>query len=120
MTINSNAVSRSNVNVSKAFKAILKHVGHDDLAGLLFNWNESELNIDNDKIIAYPGRDGRYARGKEGGKIYISKREFLCWVYSDQPFDEKIYGKGIREDTEWTELIQRIRNAVIAENIRLV
>lgn len=110
----------SNAKVGKAFKAILKHVGRNDLSGILFNWNESELNMDGDKIIAYPGRDGRYTRGKEGGKIYVSKREFLLWVHSDRPFDEKVYGAEIREDAEWFELIQRVRNAVTEESIKLV
>ena len=109
-----NIHSLSNASIGKAFKAILKNVGRDELGGLLFNWNESELNPDGDRIIAYPGRDGRYTRGKEGGKIYIRKRELLAWVLSEQPFDEKVYGAEIRNDSEWAELIQKVRNAAMS------
>jgi len=106
----------SNANVGKAFNAIIKGIGRDDIGGILFNWNESELNLDGDKIIAYPGRDGRYSRGKEGGKVNISKREFLAWIFSDHPFDEKIYGADIRSDAEWVDLIHRARDAALIEN----
>jgi len=75
--------SMSNANVGKTFNAIAKGIGRDDLGEILFNWNESELNEDGSKIIGYPGRDGRFSHGKDGGKINISKREFLAWLLSD-------------------------------------
>lgn len=103
--------SMSNAAIGKAFKSIIVGIGRDDLSEILFNWNESELNADGDKIIGYPGRDGRFSIGKEGGKINISKREFLAWLISDSPFDEKIYGANIRNDSQWTGLIQRAREA---------
>lgn len=107
------ASSMSNMTVGKAFNAILKGIGLNDLGEILFNWNESQLNEDGDKIFRYPGRDGRFSRGKEGGKVIIGKREFLAWLLSDDPFDEKVYGANIRNDTEWTALIRRAREAAL-------
>ena len=101
----------SNANVGKAFNAIAKGIGHDDLGEILFNWNESQLNLDGDRIIGYPGRDGIFSRGKEGGKVNIGKREFLNWLLSDSPFDENVYGANIRNDAQWTGLIRRAREA---------
>ena len=106
----------SNANVGKAFNAVIKGMGRDDIGEILFNWNESELNYDGDKIICYPGRDGRFSRGKEGGKVNISKREFLVWIFSDSPFDEKVYGANIRNDAEWVGLIHRARDAALIKN----
>jgi len=105
--------SMSNADIGKAFNAIAKGIGLDDIGVILFNWNESQLNEDGDKIIGYPGRDGRFSHGKEGGKVTISKREFLAWLMSDDPFDEKVYGTNIRSDTEWTGLIRRAREAAL-------
>ncbi|GEM_PF-1729681 len=106
-----NVASMSNANVGKAFDAIVKKIGRDDLGEVLLNWNDSELNEDGNKIIGYPGRDRHYSRGKEGGKVTISKREFLDWLHSEKPFDEKVYGAEIRNNTEWSSLIQRTREA---------
>ena len=111
-----NVTSMSNANVGKAFNAVIKGKGRDDVGEILFNWNESELNYDGDRIICYPGRDGRYSRGKEGGKSYVSKREFLAWIFSDDPFDEKVYGSEIRNNSEWVSLILRARDAALMEN----
>jgi hypothetical protein len=99
----------SNAAVGNAFNAIIKGIGLDDIGEILFNWNESQLNIDSNKIIGYPGRDGRYSQGKEGGKVIISKREFLTWLLSEKPFDEKVYGPNITINAEWSALIQRAR-----------
>lgn len=108
--------SMSNTDVGKAFNAVVKGIGRDDIGEILFNWNESQLNMDGDKIIGYPGRDGVFSRGKEGGKVNISKRDFLDWIFSDYPFDEKVYGSNIRNDDEWTGLIHRAREAALIEN----
>lgn len=113
----SNIASMSNADVGKAFNAALKGMGRDDLGEILFNWNESQLSEDGNKIIGYPGRDGRFSRGKEGGKANISKREFLDWLHSDRPFDENVYGANIRNDTQWTGLIQRAREVIFNNNI---
>jgi hypothetical protein len=55
----------SNAYVGKAFNAVVNSIGRNDLDEILFNWNESRLNEDGHKIICYPGRDGRFSRGKE-------------------------------------------------------
>jgi hypothetical protein len=60
--------SVGNAGVGKAFNAIVKGMGRDDIGEILFNWNESQLNEDGDKIINYPGRDGRRSHGREGGR----------------------------------------------------
>lgn len=106
-----NVASMSNANVGKTFDAIVKKIGRDDLGEALLNWNDSELNEDGSKIIGYPGRDRHYSRGKEGGKVTIGKREFLDWLYSEKPFDKKVYGEEIRDNAEWTSLIHRTREA---------
>lgn len=102
---------KSNVAVGKAFNAIIDGIGRGDVGEILLNWNDSRLNEDGDKIICYPGRDGRFSLGKEGGKVIISKRQFLTWLMSDEPFDEKVYGANIRNDPDWTALIRRAREA---------
>lgn len=112
MMISNNKPSMSNEDVGKAFSSIVKGVGRNDLGEILFNWNESQLNEEGDKIFKYPGRDGRFSRGKEGGKVNISKREFLMWLLSDSPFDEQIYGADIRSDDQWAGLIQRARDVI--------
>ena len=111
-----NVTSMSNANVGKAFNAVIKGMGRDDIGEILFNWNESELNYDGDRIICYSGRDGRYSRGKDGGKSNVSKREFLAWIFSDSPFDEKVYGLEIRNNSEWVSLILRARDAALTES----
>ncbi len=104
---------KGNVAVGKAFDAIIDGIGRGDIGEILMNWNDSQLNEDGDKIICYPGRDGRFSLGKEGGKVIISKREFLTWLMSDEPFDEKVYGANIRNNPDWTALIRRAREAAI-------
>ncbi len=105
-------VLKSNVAVGKAFNAIIETIGRHDFGEILMNWNDSQLNEDGDRIICYPGRDGRFSLGKEGGKVAVSKREFLAWLLSEEPFDEKVYGANIKSDPEWTALIRRAREAV--------
>lgn len=96
--------------VGKAFGNLRDQLG-SDLAGLLMNWNESQLNEDGDKIFGHVGRDARFSLGKEGGKIIIPKRDLMAWLDSDAPFDEKVYGTAIRHDAEWVRLINRARAA---------
>ncbi len=97
----------NNAEVGKIFKNIVENLsnmeGADamDIDGLLMNWNNSELNQDRNEIVMYPGRDGSYSIGREGGKVRISKKLFIEWILSDIPFDENIYGKDIRNDINW-------------------
>jgi hypothetical protein len=108
-----NITSFSNAQVGKAFNSILSLLGRNDLSEILYNWNESQLNLEGNKIIRFPGRDGIYSKGKEGGKVNITKREFLSWLCSESPFNEKVYGADIKNDKNWTQLIQRARQAVL-------
>jgi len=108
----------NNTEIGKIFKSIVKKLsdlGEEnkmDIDGLLMNWNNSELNKNRDQIIMYPGRDGAYSFGKEGGKVRISKRSFIEWILSDAPCDEKIYGKDIRGDKEWINAIEIARTSI--------
>jgi len=94
--------------VGEAFAALVK-VEKSRLLGVLFNWNESELNEDEDKIVCYPGRDGFSSTGKNGGKSTVSKKEFFAWLYGDGPFDETVYGPEIATDREWRGDIETLR-----------
>ena len=108
----------NNAVVGKIFKAIVEKLsnvdGADamDIDGILLNWNNSELNQDRNDIISYPGRDGAYSFGKEGGKVRISKKLFIEWILSDIPFDENIYGKDIRNDFHWVTAIETARKSI--------
>lgn len=108
----------NNFEVGNIFKSIVENLsnvdGADamDIDGLLMNWNNSELNEDRDQIISYPGRDGAYSSGKEGGKVSVSKKSFIEWILSEKPFDEKIYGKDIRNDKEWFTAIETARKSI--------
>ena len=105
------AISLDNRKAAAAFRAIVDHLGRDDVTDILFNWNDYELSEDGSKIISYVGRDREYSRGAQGGKATISKKEFLDWLLSDAPFDEKAYGAGIRGDAEWVRKIGAARSA---------
>ena len=108
----------NNVIAGKAFKSIvekmsnLEGVNEMDIDGILMNWNNSELNETRDQIISYPGRDGAYSFGKEGGKVKVSKKSFIEWILSDEPFNEKIYGRDIRNNKEWSTAIETARKSI--------
>jgi hypothetical protein len=96
---------------AEAFNAILEKLGRDDLTDILLNWDDCEISEDGKNIIQYLGRDREYSHGKQGGKTRVSKTDFLNWLLSDDPFDEKIYGANIRSDTDWTQKIEGARQA---------
>ena len=108
----------NNAVVGKIFKAIVENlsdvdgVNAMDIDGLLMNWNNSELNKDRNEIISYPGRDGAYSIGKEGGKVRISKKSLIEWLLSNEPFNEKVYGKDIRNDISWNNAIETARKSI--------
>ena len=100
-----------NKSASTAFKRITDTVVRDELADILFNWNESELSSDGENIIQHVGRDRQFSRGGEGGKARIGKKEFIAWLLSDGPFDETVYGIAIKSDQEWQQRIEAARIA---------
>lgn len=108
----------NNLEINRIFKNILKNLSNlehkdaMDIDGLLMNWNDSVLNEDRDEIIRYPGRDRLYSYGKEGGKVRVSKRQFIEWLISEEPFNEIIYGKEIQKNKEWTEAIETARKSI--------
>lgn len=102
----------SNKTVGNAFDKMVSE-NRDDLEEVLFNWEGGvQLNQDRDKLIAFPGRDRQFSRGKEGGKVQITKRSFIDWVMSDGPFDEEVYGKDIKNNEEWVRQIETLRQAI--------
>ena len=105
------ASSMSTRKVGAAFKAIVAELGRADVTEILVNWENCELSEDGDRIVCYIGRDGAYSHGAMGGKVTVSKTEFLVWLLSDAPFDENTYGKEIRENVEWVGKIERARKA---------
>ena len=100
-----------NKATASAFKLITSTLDRDELADILFNWNESGLSADGEKIIQHVGRDRQFSRGSEGGKAHIGKKEFIAWLLSDGPFDETVYGPAIRSDQEWRQRIDVARIA---------
>lgn len=101
----------SSRKAAAAFKSIVEQLGRDELSEILFNWDDSELSEDGTKIIRFVGRDREYSRGSDGGKVSVSKTEFIIWLLSDAPFDESVYGEGIRKNTEWVGKIESARQA---------
>lgn len=96
------------LTVSQAFASLLQTLSADDFAALLSNWNESEWVADSEKIVRFPGRDQRFSRGAEGGKITVPKRDLLTWLASDQPLDPLTYAV----DKSWVDLINNARSAI--------
>jgi len=105
------AIPISSRKAAAAFKAIIEQVGRDDVTDILLNWDDSELSEDGDKIFRYIGRDRQYSHGAMGGKVTVSKKEFIEWLLSDGPFDESVYGKGIRMEVDWGRKIDSARTA---------
>lgn len=105
------SMTPGNKATATAFKLITSTLDREELADILFNWNESGLSADGEKIIQYVGRDRQFSRGSEGGKAHIGKKEFIDWLLSDGPFDETVYGTSIRSDQEWRQRIEAARAA---------
>ena len=101
----------NNKATAAAFKLITSALDRDELADILFNWNESGLSADGENIIQHVGRDRQFSRGNEGGKARVGKKEFIAWLLSDGPFDETVYGPAIRSDEEWRQRIEAARIA---------
>ena len=102
---------------SEIFEEVSSALGQGDIGAILYNWNESSLSADSGEIIKYPGRDGRFTKGEEGGAVIIGKGEFLAWLQSSSPFSADVYGADIANDAEWAELIHRARAAADAATI---
>lgn len=108
---------RSTQEIARIFGQMVKRA-EKELSSALFNWNDSRLNEDKDKIVLYPGRDRIFARGKEGGKSNVSKAEFIDWLMSDGPFDTSVYGKDITRDVQWRDEIETLRSIVETPDVR--
>jgi hypothetical protein len=108
---------RSTQEIARIFGQMVKRA-ENEMTSVLFNWNDSQLNEDKDKIIMYPGRDQRFVRGKEGGKSNVSKAEFIDWLMSEGPFDTSVYGEEITSDEKWRNEIETLRGIVEQPDIR--
>ena len=104
-------ISIDSRKASAAFRAIIEKCGRDDVTEILFNWDDCELSDDGNSIIQYVGRDREYSRGKYGGKVKVSKKDFISWLLGEGPFDEKVYGVDIRENPDWVKQIESAREA---------
>lgn len=91
-------------NVGKAFRAIVES-NRSDLEGVLFNWNDTTLSEDGERIVMNIDRRG--AVSGTGPKASVAKSDFFNWLYSDAPFDAKTY----QVDDEWTAQINSLRDA---------
>jgi hypothetical protein len=108
-------VKLSNKKIGEAFNRLV-NTAKDDFEEVMSNWQSGVfLNDDKDKLITYPGRDQAFSRGKEGGKVNVTKKEMIEWLMSDGPFDEKIYGPEIRNDKQWVDQIERLRDVIKGE-----
>lgn len=94
----------------RAFAELIDSLGESDLGGILYNWNESELSPDGTEIMLY--YDTRAFGPGTGDSQTIDKEELFAWLLSDGPFDTKVYGSEILQDTEWRELIDRARDCL--------
>ena len=101
---------RSTKEISSLFNSMVKGA-EGELRDALFNWNESELNEDKDKIVRFPGRDSKFSRGKEGGKLVAGKAEFINWLAGDGPMDRSVYGSSV-DDPNWQKSIQKLRGII--------
>jgi hypothetical protein len=97
--------------VGQSFRSMVQEA-REDLEGVLYNWQEAELSPDGERIVLRPGRDARFSKGKDGGKVGGSKGEFLAWLTSDAPFDPAVYGKDIGNDAEWRRQVEALRALV--------
>jgi hypothetical protein len=105
----------SNKKIGEAFNRLVNEA-RDDFEEVMSNWQSGVfLNEDKDKLITYPGRDQAFSRGKEGGKVTVTKKEMIEWLMSDGPFDEKVYGPDIRNDKQWVAQIERLRSTIKGE-----
>ena len=96
---------------SAAFRAIVDRLDRADVTDILFNWEDCELSEDGANIVQFVGRDREYSQGKYGGKVKVSKKDFLAWLLSEAPFDEKVYDASIRKDADWVKKIEAARTA---------
>ena len=104
------AIPTSNKDVSDAVEKMRKE-NEDAFDEAVFNWAEAEVVVDYDGKISfkgYPGRDRMYSRGKEGGSFKPSKKEFINWLTSDEPFDAKKY----TQDDSWVNNINKLRESL--------
>lgn len=109
---------RSTQEISRIFNRMVKEA-EGDLTSVLFNWNDSRLNEDKDKIILYPGRDARFVRGAEGGKSNVSKAAFFDWLMSDAPLDPAVYADAVN-DPEWRGQIEKLRSFLTLPDTRMM
>lgn len=80
-----------------------------ELNELLLNWNGSQLSDDGEQIICYPGRDGAFTQGDDGGCVVIPHQELLDWLASSAPLDATVYGTQARAGSSWELLVSKAR-----------
>ena len=102
----------SNKKIGSAFDRMVNEA-RQDFEEVMFNWQGGVfLNEDANKLITYPGRDQAFSKGKEGGKVVVTKKDMINWLMSDGPFDEAEYGADIKSNQQWVDQIERLRSIV--------
>lgn len=102
----------SNKKIGNAFDRMVNEA-RQDFEEVMFNWQGGVfLNEDANKLITYPGRDQAFSKGKEGGKVVVTKKDMINWLMSDGPFDEAEYGADIKSNQQWVDQIERLRSIV--------
>jgi len=102
----------SNKKIGNAFDRMVNET-RQDFEEVMFNWQGGVfLNEDANKLITYPGRDQAFSKGKEGGKVVVTKKDMINWLMSDGPFDEAEYGADIKSNQQWVDQIERLRSIV--------
>jgi hypothetical protein len=102
-------ITISTKEAGKMFRSLVSQIDRGDIDGILFNWNDSELNEDKTEIRMFP--NSRAMGHGTGGVSRVKKSEFFDWLFSEAPFNTKVYGEEIREDKDWNDVIKRAREA---------
>lgn len=93
-------------NVNSYFTNLVDNA-RSELENVLDGWQEAKLNEDGTGIISNPF--SREAPKGSGPTVKLGKSEFFDWLYSDKPFDTKMYGEGIADNAEWKADIEKLR-----------
>ncbi|OHB99068.1 MAG: hypothetical protein A2Z57_04020 [Planctomycetes bacterium RIFCSPHIGHO2_12_39_6] len=96
--------------VGEYFNNLVKKMSRDEVDQVLYDWGEGQLNEDGTGI-KIERMFAREAKKGLGEIVKGSKAQFINWLNSDAPFNEKIYGKDILKDSEYVDRINRAREA---------
>jgi hypothetical protein len=106
-------INLKNTKVIKESFDSMVNSERDALENALYNWKEIRLSEDGSRLTGHIGREGEHIGNNAFNTKYKpTKKEFLEWLNSEEPFNTKVYGENITKDTEWVNDISRLRNAL--------